>query len=157
MIVAPAFLRYGISRSTNTSIPGFCNPIAFNIPPYTSATLGTEFPGHGTLATPLVVTAPNLERSTNSLNSSPEPNVPDPVVTGFFIVTPAISTDKFIIVPPPWRRILVHLCKHVCYEHVNGNPRLLTCKHRLSMHRFHIPFSLPWKSVLRSPSLLHML
>ena len=66
------------------------------------------------------------------------------------------ATDKFIIVPPPWHQILVHLCRHVYYEHVNESLRLLTYTHMLSMHRFHTPFSLPWKSVLRFPFLRHM-
>ena len=38
----------------------------------------------------------DLFKSTYSLNSSPEPNVPDAVVTGFFILTPAKSTERFI-------------------------------------------------------------
>jgi len=63
-------------------------------------------PGHGTLATPFVVTAPSLLRSTYSLYSMPEPNVPEATVTGFLNVTPAIFTDIFtdsagIISPPP--------------------------------------------------------
>ena len=70
--------------------------MAFNMPPYTSATRGTGFPGHGTLATPLVTTAPSLFRSTKSTYSIPEPKVPDAVITGFLNLTPAISTAVFI-------------------------------------------------------------
>ena len=36
-----------------------------------------------------------------SENSSPEPNVPDATVTGFFHSTPAIFTLMFIRFPPP--------------------------------------------------------
>ena len=94
-----------------SSIPGFWRPTAFNIPPYTSATLGVGFPSHGLSATPFVVTAPSLFKSTNSLYSAPEPNVPEATVTGFFHSTPAIFTDilisvlfisdEFITVLPP--------------------------------------------------------
>ena len=63
-----------------------------SIPLCVSAILGVGLPGHGTLATPFVTTAPNLFKSTNSLYSAPEPNVPDAVITGFFKVTPAIVT-----------------------------------------------------------------
>ena len=73
-----------------TSTPGFCNPMAFNMPPYTSATRGVGFPSQGTLATPFVTTAPSLFKSTNSAYSIPEPKVPDAVITGFFNSIPAI-------------------------------------------------------------------
>ena len=53
--------------------------MAFNMPPYTSVTLGTGLPSQGLLATPLVVTAPSLFRSTNSLYSIPDPKVPEAV------------------------------------------------------------------------------
>jgi hypothetical protein len=76
--------------------------MAFNIPPYTSATLGTGFPSHGTLATPFVTTAPSLFKSTNSAYSIPDPNVPDAVITGFLNSTPAIFTFVFILMPMPF-------------------------------------------------------
>ena len=49
-----------------TSSPGFSSPIEFSIPPYVSATRGVGLPGHGIFATPFVVTAPSLFKSTNS-------------------------------------------------------------------------------------------
>ena len=95
--------RNSRSRFTKTSTPGFCSPMALSMPPYTSVTLGTGLPSQGVLATPLVVTAPSLFRSTNSLYSIPDPKVPEAVVTGFLKVTPAILTDKsgFGICFPP--------------------------------------------------------
>ena len=62
-----------------------------------SATRGVGLPGHGTFATPLVTTAPRRDKSTKSLYSMPEPNVPDAVITGFFNSTPAIFTLKSAI------------------------------------------------------------
>ena len=77
-------------------MPGFWSPMALIIPPYVSAILGAGLPGHGTLETPLVTTAPKRFRSTNSPYSCPEPKVPDAVITGFFSSTPAILTAVFI-------------------------------------------------------------
>ena len=73
-------------------MPGFCRPMALSMPLRTSATLGVGFPGQGTLATPLVTTAPSRFRSTNSLYSSPDPKVPEATMTGFFNSTPARFT-----------------------------------------------------------------
>ena len=127
--------------------------MAFIIPPYTSATLGVGFPAHGTFATPFVVTAPNLFKSTNSENSSPEPKVPEATVTGFFHSTPAmftlISTELcfsvFIRFPPPLIRIPVHPYRPVCCVHCCDHLFLCSYIHRQDMLRFHMPFSLPMK------------
>ena len=73
--------------------------MALSIPPYTSITRGVGLPSQGVSATPLVVTAPSLFKSTKSLYSIPEPNVPDATVTGFLNVTPAILTCVFMIIP----------------------------------------------------------
>ena len=62
--------------------------MAFNMPPYTSVTLGVGFPGQGTLAIPLVTTAPRRFRSTNSPYSIPDPKVPEQVITGFPEIVP---------------------------------------------------------------------
>ncbi|CDB62155.1 uncharacterized protein BN486_02283 [Clostridium clostridioforme CAG:132] len=88
--------KKGISLFVNTSTPGFWRPMALSMPPYTSAILGVGLPGHGALATPLVTTAPRRFKSTNSLYSMPEPNVPDASITGFLNSTPAIFTLIFI-------------------------------------------------------------
>ena len=77
----------------NTSIPGFCRPIALSMPALTSATRGVGFPGHGTLDTPLVTIPPSPARSINSAYSRPDPKVPEAVNTGFLNVTPAMVTD----------------------------------------------------------------
>ncbi len=87
------------------------------MPPYVSAILGVGFPCQGTFATPLVTTAPNLFKSTNSLYSSPEPNVPEAVIIGFFNSTPAIFTVVFIIAPPPQQEKLVRLYKFFYFLH----------------------------------------
>lgn len=76
--------------------PGFCSPTAFIIPLAVSMILGAGFPSQGWKETPFVTTAPSRSRSTNSLYSCPEPNVPDAGITGFFSVMPAISTDVSI-------------------------------------------------------------
>ena len=80
----------------NTSIPGFCNPTAFIIPLLVSMILGAGFPSHGVNETPLVTTAPSWFKSTNSLYSCPEPNVPDAGIIGFLKVIPAILIDVLI-------------------------------------------------------------
>ena len=66
--------------------------MAFNIPLGVSVTLGVGFPSQGTLATPLVTTAPRRFKSTNSVYSIPEPKVPEAVMTGFLNSTPAMLT-----------------------------------------------------------------
>ena len=53
------------------------------------------------IGTPFVTTAPRRFRSTNSLYSAPEPNVPEATITGFFSSTPARFTFVFNTVPPP--------------------------------------------------------
>ena len=100
IILAFFSCRKARSRWINVSIPGFCNPIALSIPLFVSAIRGVGFPAHGTLATPFVVTAPSFSRSTNSLYSIPEPNVPEAVVTGFLNVIPAKFTSRLIFRPP---------------------------------------------------------
>ena len=45
--------------------------------------------------------ATNLFKSTKSVNSAPEPKVPEATVTGFFHSTPAMFTLMFIRFPPP--------------------------------------------------------
>ena len=129
--------------------------MAFIIPLWISATLGVGFPGHGTFATPFVVTAPRRFRSTNSLYSSPDPNVPDATVTGLFHSTPAIFTRISITVPPPSPKIPVRLCRHVCYEHDCGDPLLWTDRRIPDMRQLRRPFFLPSKCNTRSCSLLH--
>lgn len=58
--------------------------------------LGAGFPSHGVNETPLVTTAPSWFKSTNSLYSYPEPNVPDAGIIGFLKVIPAILIDVLI-------------------------------------------------------------
>ena len=54
------------------------------------------FYAHGVNETPLVTTAPSWFKSTNSLYSCPEPNVPDAGIIGFLKVIPAILIDVLI-------------------------------------------------------------
>ena len=129
--------------------------MAFIIPLWISATLGVGFPGHGTFATPFVVTAPRRFRSTNSLYSSPDPNVPDATVTGLFHSTPAIFTRISITVPPPLPKIPVRLCRHVCCVHGCDHPLPSTGRHIQDRLRFRTPFSLPWKCSTRFLSPVH--
>ena len=120
--------------------------MAFSIPPAVSATLGVGFPGQGTLATPLVTTAPRRFKSTNSLYSIPEPKVPEAVITGFFSSTPARFTLVFIITPPPYTEIPVRLCRHVYYAPGNVHQFQKTGRRMQGRLRFRRPYALPWKS-----------
>ena len=114
------------------------------MPPYTSATLGVGFPSHGLFATPFVVTAPSLFKSTNSLYSAPEPNVPDATVTGFFHSTPATFTDILLITaPPPSHQTQVPPCIYACCSHCCEHPCPLSCIRRQDMHQFHMPCAPP--------------
>ena len=65
------------------------------------------------------------------------------VITGFFNSTPARVTFVFIITPPPYLRIPVRLCRHVCYVPENVHRYLLICRHMPDRHRFRMPFFLP--------------
>ena len=69
--------------------------------------------------------------------------VPEAVITGFFNSTPARVTFVFIITPPPYLRIPVRLCRHVCYVPGNVHRYLLICRHMPDRHRFRMPFFLP--------------
>ena len=131
--------KNGMSLSIKTSMPGFCRPMAFNIPPYTSAIRGVGLPGQGTFATPFVTTAPNLFKSTNSPYSIPEPKVPEPVITGFLNSTPAIFTLVFIRFPPPVPQIRGLPYKFWCCSHGNAGPSLQSLPHSLSRRRFRMP------------------
>ena len=130
--------------------------MALSIPDAVSVTLGVGFPGHGTLATPFVTTAPSLFRSTNSLYSAPEPNVPDAVITGFLSSTPARFTFILLITLPPYLRTPVHLYILSCYAHGNGHPHLWICIHRQGTPLHHRPCALPWKSSREYPFQAHM-
>ena len=141
MILVSYFFKKGISLSINTSIPGFCSPMELSMPPYTSATLGVGFPGQGILATPLVTTAPNWFKSTNSPYSMPDPKVPEAVITGFLNSTPAMVTFVFIF-PPPWLQIRGRPCRYGHCSHANGRPHPLSCRHipgRLPHRRPFVP------------------
>ena len=143
MIFVSYFFRKGISLSMNTSMPGFCKPMALSIPPYTSATRGVGLPGQGTLATPLVTTAPRRFRSTNSSYSMPEPKVPDAVITGFLKVTPAIVVCVFIRSLPPQHQIRGHRCRFSHYAHENDDPLLWSLPRSPGRHPRHRPYALP--------------
>ena len=157
MIFVSNCFKKGMSRSTKRSIPGFWSPTAFNIPPYTSATRGAGFPGHGTFATPFVTTAPNLFRSTNSAYSAPEPNVPEAVMTGLFKVTPHKSTFMFIRILPPLHGIQVLLYRFVCSSRCCVRLFLLTDIHRQGTHQYRMPYAPPWRSSTRCDFSLHIL
>ena len=127
-------------------MPGFCNPMAFNIPLGVSVTLGVGLPGQGTLATPLVTMAPKRFKSTNRPYSIPEPKVPEAVMTGFFNSTPAILTLVSIPISPlPWNQIPVLRYRLWCYLHANAHLCLRSWLHNRGRHRHHRPFSLPEK------------
>ena len=149
MIFVSNCFRNGISRRQKTSIPGFCRPMAFIMPPYTSATLGVGLPAQGTFATPLVVTAPSWFKSTNSENSSPDPNVPEATVTGFFHSTPAMLIFIFIRFPPPKPGIPGRPCRPSYYARCCARPFLCSCRRSPGMRRSRRPSALPEKYNIR--------
>ena len=130
--------------------------MALSIPDAVSVTLGVGFPGHGIFATPFVTTAPSLFRSTNSLYSVPDPNVPDAVITGFLSSTPARFTFILLIALPPCSGIQVRLYILSCYEHENEDPHLWICTHRQDTRLRHRPYALPWRSSTEFPFQAHM-
>jgi len=83
--------KNGILFSINASIPIFSRPMAFSMPQGVSTTLGGLFPKDGSRERPFTIMAPKLSRSIKSLNSSPYPNVPEAVITGFLSARPPIS------------------------------------------------------------------
>ncbi len=136
--------KNGISLVKTVSIPGFCKPIALIIPPYVSAILGVLLPAQATVATPFVVTAPNLFKSTYSAYSIPEPNVPEATVTGFLKGIPAISTfifiKLFIKIQPPLHEIQVLLYKYAYFSLWNVHQSVLNHRRTQDMHLFRTPF-----------------
>ena len=146
-----------MSLSIKTSIPGFCNPIALSIPPYVSITRGVGLPSQGTLATPLVTTAPRQFRSTNSEYSIPEPNVPDAVITGFLNSTPAIVTFVFFIrYPPHLPDIRGHPYRFLHSSHGNVRLRFWSSLRSQDRRLHHMPFSLPGKYRLEYSAPVHI-
>src|SRR3990172_3342174 len=91
-------LRNGSFSRRNTSTPGFSSPIAFSIPDGVLNMLGGGFPAIGSQEIPLPIPPPSRFRSTKSAYSSPYPNVPDAVSTGFLSLIPAKSTERFGLV-----------------------------------------------------------
>src|SRR5512144_1738021 len=93
-------LRKGSLSRRNTSTPGFSRPIAFSMPDGVSQMRGGGLPGIGFRDIPFTITPPSRFRSTNSANSSPYPNVPDAVSTGFLSLIPAKLTERsgFLII-----------------------------------------------------------
>ena len=55
--------KNGNSRSIMTSTPGFCNPIAFHIPPGVPATRGVGFPIRGSSVAALIMIDPKRDKS----------------------------------------------------------------------------------------------
>src|SRR5699024_900124 len=92
--------KNGTSVSTIFSTPGFCNPIAFNMPDAVSATLGVGLPCRSFPVAAFILTAPSLCKLYNSLYSLPKLKHPEAGITGFFIDKPGKSTDKSIIESP---------------------------------------------------------
>src|SRR6266513_2947131 len=70
-------------RATSRA-PGFSRPIEFKIPDGVSAIRYCGLPGRAAGVVPLLTNAPSLETSMSSAYSTPWPNVPDAVITGFF-------------------------------------------------------------------------
>src|SRR5512143_1899730 len=87
-------LRKGSLSRRNTSTPGFSRPIAFSMPDGVSQMRGGGLPWIGFRDIPFTITPPSRFRSTNSANSSPYPNVPDAVSTGFLSRIPAKSMER---------------------------------------------------------------
>src|SRR5699024_183018 len=85
-------------------------------------------------------------RSTNSLYSSPEPKVPEAVITGFFSSTPASFTLVLLIIPPPCLKIPVRPCRHAYCAHENVRLLPWIGRHRPGRRRYRRPFVPPWKS-----------
>ena len=114
MVVAPCSRSQGSSSLFKWATPGFCKPIEFSMPEGTSAMRGLALPSQPLRETPFVVTAPKADTSTKSEYSIPAANVPDAVVTGFFIARPPRFTARLTLVsrgvfaaittPPPGHR-----------------------------------------------------
>ena len=96
------------------------------------------------------VTAPSRFRSTKSVNSAPDPNVPEATVTGLFHSTPAIVTFVFIRFPPPLTKIPDRLYRFFCYAHYCDDLFLSSCIHMQDMLRYRMPCALPAKYSIRS-------
>ena len=84
----------GSFSAANFSRPTFSSPMALSMPSPDSATRGTGLPRRGSRDNPLVQNPPNWLRSTNGVNSSPYPNVPEAATTGFLRENFPIETDR---------------------------------------------------------------
>ena len=82
--------------------------------------------------------------------------VPEAVITGFFNSTPARVTPVFIITLPPYSRIPVRLCRHVCYVHGNDRLLLWTCIRRQDKRLRRRPSSLPGTDNTQCHAPVHM-
>src|SRR4051812_43289074 len=91
--------------------PGFCKPIAFNIPDAVSATRGVGLPNRVSSVVALIMIAPSCDKSYKFPYSLPNPKQPDAGIIGFFKCNPGNSTANLLISTPPLQEILVHLNK----------------------------------------------
>ena len=157
IILVSCCSKKGKSRFKNTFTPGFCNPMAFNIPLAVSHIRGVGFPSQGVDATPLVMTPPSALKSTNSLYSSPDPKVPDAVTIGLRNSTPAIFTHVFITISPHLQERQVPLCIFSYCEHWYARLSKSFYTHRQGKRRFHKPFFLPWKYSKECDAVVHIL
>jgi len=94
-------MRRGSSFERKALNPGFCSPIAFNIPAGVSTILGPGFPCRGLRVSPFTMIAPSFSRSIRDEYSSPNPKVPEAASMGFFNFSAPSSTSKFAITTPP--------------------------------------------------------
>lgn len=89
-----SFLRKGAFFSMNASTPTFSKPIALSMPHAVSAIRGGRLPLLGLRERPFTTAPPNLFKSTKDLNSMAYPKVPEAVITGFWSLSPPISTVR---------------------------------------------------------------
>lgn len=88
----------GRSFSTNAATPGFWSPMELSMPEGVSAMRGVSLPAQPFSERPFVVIAPRRLTSKNCAYSFPEANVPDAVVTGFFMRSPPRETCIFTLI-----------------------------------------------------------
>ena len=88
---------FAMPCSINASMPGFCSPTLFIMPDGVSYTRMPSLPSLGCKVSPLELMPPRQLTSYNSLNSSPNPNVPDAAMMGFLNDIPWMEVLRFIV------------------------------------------------------------
>ena len=95
MTGTPSFAQTFPYLRATSSAPGFSRPIELRIPAGVSAIRYCGLPGRARGVVPLFTIAPSRPTSMSSAYSTPWPNVPDAVSTGFLSQRPrAASTER---------------------------------------------------------------